>query len=85
MATETQTHLPQPTDPDREPIINSPYGPPEWRWQLDTSTKAYQQSTGTSLVNSVETHGGSYWTPDNCPMETSWTSPEHGRHEKAGP
>ena len=38
MTTET---LPQPKDPNREPIINSPYGIPDWRWQLDTSTKAY--------------------------------------------
>ena len=41
MTTETRRKLPQPNDPNREPIINSPYGMPEWRWQLDTSTKAY--------------------------------------------
>ena len=38
MTTET---LPQPNDPVREPIINSPFETPQWRWQLDTSTKAY--------------------------------------------
>ena len=41
MTTETRRNLPRPNDPNREPIINSPYGIPEWRWQLDTSTKAY--------------------------------------------
>ena len=37
----TTEKLPQPKDPNREPIINSSYGIPDWRWQLDTSTKAY--------------------------------------------
>ena len=41
MTTEIRRTLPQPNDPNREPIINSPYGIPDWRWQLDTSTKAY--------------------------------------------
>ena len=41
MTNETRLTLPQPNDPVREPIINSPYGAPEWRWQLDSSTKAY--------------------------------------------
>ena len=41
MTTETRRTLPKPSDPVREPIINSPYGAPEWRWQLDASTKAY--------------------------------------------
>ena len=41
MATETRRTLPKPKNPDKEPVINSPYGTPEWRWQLDTSTKAY--------------------------------------------
>ena len=38
---ETRRTLPQPNDPVREPIINSPFETPQWRWQLDTSTKAY--------------------------------------------
>ena len=41
MATETHKALPQPNDPVREPVINSPFETPQWRWQLDTSTKAY--------------------------------------------
>ena len=41
MTTETRRTLPQPNDPNGEPVINSPYGTPEWRWQLDSSTKAY--------------------------------------------
>ena len=41
VTTETRATLPQPQDPVREPIINSPYDTPQWRWQLDTSTKAY--------------------------------------------
>ena len=41
MASRKDLNLPLPSDPDREPIINSPYGPPEWHWQLDSSTKAY--------------------------------------------
>ncbi len=41
MTTQTRLKLPQPNDPVSEPIINSPYGLPEWRWQLDSSTKAY--------------------------------------------
>lgn len=41
MATETRQALPQPDDPNREPVINSPYGTPDWHWQLDSSTKAF--------------------------------------------
>ena len=41
MTTETRRTLPEPNDPVREPIINSPFETPQWRWQLDTSTKAY--------------------------------------------
>ena len=41
MTTETRRTLPKPNDPVREPIINSPFETPQWRWQLDTSTKAY--------------------------------------------
>ena len=41
VTTETRRRLPQPNDPNREPIINSPYGIPDWSWQLDSSTKAY--------------------------------------------
>ncbi len=41
MTTVTRKKLPQPNDPVSEPIVNSPYGVPEWRWQLDSSTKAY--------------------------------------------
>ena len=41
MTTETHRTLPQPNDPNGEPVINSPYGTPYWRWQLDSSTKAF--------------------------------------------
>ena len=41
MTTETRRTLPQPNDPNSEPVINSPYGTPDWRWQLDSSTKAF--------------------------------------------
>ena len=41
MATATNKTLPQPDDPNREPVINSPYGSPDWCWQLDSSTKAH--------------------------------------------
>ena len=41
MTTKTRRKLPQPDDPVREPVINSPFETPQWRWQLDTSTKAY--------------------------------------------
>ena len=41
MTTETRRTLPKPNDPVREPVINSPFETPQWRWQLDTSTKAY--------------------------------------------
>ena len=41
MTTETRKTLPKPNDPVREPVINSPFETPQWRWQLDTSTKAY--------------------------------------------
>ena len=41
MSTETRKTLPKPNDPVREPVINSPFETPQWRWQLDTSTKAY--------------------------------------------
>ena len=41
VTTETRASLPQPNDPVKEPIIDSPYEKPQWRWQLDSSTKAY--------------------------------------------
>ena len=41
MTTETRLKLSQPNDPVSEPIINSPFVVPEWRWQLDSSTRAY--------------------------------------------
>ncbi len=41
MAVDTKSQLPKPDNPVIEPIINSPYRAPEWRWQLDQSTKAY--------------------------------------------
>ena len=41
MTTETHKALPQPNDPNREPVINSPFETPQWRWQLDASTKAH--------------------------------------------
>ena len=41
MTTETRRTLPRPNDPNTEPVINSPYGTPDWRWQLDSSTKAF--------------------------------------------
>ena len=41
VTTETRRTLPKPSDPVREPIINSPFETPQWRWQLDASTKAY--------------------------------------------
>ena len=33
--------LPRPTDPVSQPIINSPYHPPQYHWNLDSSTKAW--------------------------------------------
>ena len=32
--------LPRPTDPVEQPIINSPFHPPQYHWDLDTSAKA---------------------------------------------
>ena len=35
-----QPKLPRPTDPVEQPIINSPFHPPQYYWDLDTSAKA---------------------------------------------
>ena len=40
MKTSTSPLLPRPIDPVRQPIINSPYHPPEYHWDLDYSAKA---------------------------------------------
>ena len=40
MTTSASPLLPRPTDPVRRPIINSPYHPPEYHWDLDYSAKA---------------------------------------------
>ncbi len=40
MTTSASPLLPSPTDPVRQPIINSPYHPPEYHWDLDYSVKA---------------------------------------------
>ena len=43
MTTLTRPLLPRPTDPVQQPIINSPFHPPEYHWDLDTSAKALDQ------------------------------------------
>ena len=40
MTTSASPLLPRPTDPVKQPIINSPYHPPEYHWDLDYSAKA---------------------------------------------
>ena len=40
MTTSVNPLLPRPTDPVRQPIVNSPYHPPEYHWDLDYSAKA---------------------------------------------
>ena len=40
MTTPASPLLPPPTDPVRQPIINSAYHPPEYHRDLDYSTKA---------------------------------------------
>ena len=40
MTIPTTPLLPRPKDPVRQPIINSPYHPPEYHWNLDYSAKA---------------------------------------------
>ena len=40
MTTSASPLLPRPTDPVRQPIINSQYHPPEYHWDLDYSAKA---------------------------------------------
>lgn len=41
MTTLMEPLLPRPTNPVSHPIINSPFHPPEYHWNLDSSTKAY--------------------------------------------
>ena len=40
MTSTTRPLLPRPTDPISQPIINSPFHPPDYHWDLDTSAKA---------------------------------------------
>lgn len=40
MTTPALGNLPQPTAPENEPIINSPYRQPDWHWQLNSQAKA---------------------------------------------
>ena len=40
MTSSTRPLLPRPTDPVSQPIINSPFHPPDYHWDLDTSAKA---------------------------------------------
>ena len=40
MATSASPLRPRPTDQVKQPIINSPYHPPEYHWDLDYSAKA---------------------------------------------
>jgi hypothetical protein len=40
MLQTTPPELPRPTDPVEQPIINSPFHPPQYHWDLDTSAKA---------------------------------------------
>ena len=39
-AADQLPQLPQPTAPENEPVINSPYRQPEWHWQLNGQTRA---------------------------------------------
>lgn len=41
MTTLMEPLLPRPTDPVSQPIINSPFHPPQYHWNLDSSTKAW--------------------------------------------
>ena len=41
MTTLTKPLLPRPNDPVSQSIINSPFHPPEYHWNVDSSTKAY--------------------------------------------
>ena len=40
MLQTTPPELPRPTDPVEQPIINSPFHPPQYHWDLNTSAKA---------------------------------------------
>ena len=44
MLQTTPPELPRPTDPVEQPIINSPFHPPQYHWDLDTSAKALPNS-----------------------------------------
>ena len=41
MLQTTPPELPRPTDPVEQPIINSPFHPPEYHWPLNSDTKAF--------------------------------------------
>ena len=41
MLQTTPPELPPPTDPVEQPIINSPFHPPEYHWPLNSDTKAF--------------------------------------------
>ena len=79
MTTSAIPLLPRPTDPVRQPMINSPYHPPEYHWDLDYSGKAIDNALDGRRVSqnippvagSRRTRGrvllpgqfGAVWTP----------------------
>ena len=56
----TPAALPEPASPEREPIINSPYRPPDWHWQLNSDVKAFAPArSGRRLAQYIPPVAGS--------------------------
>ena len=51
MTTSAISLPPRPTDPVKQPIINSPCHPPEYHWDLDYSAKAIDNVLGGRRVS----------------------------------
>ena len=77
ITTVSASLIPEPTHPDTEPIINSPYREPDWHWQLNYQAKAISPAllgrrisqnvspvAGSRNVTRTEPEGfGAQWVP----------------------
>ena len=69
MTTSASPLLPRPTDPVKQPIINSPYHPPEYHWDLDYSAKAIDNALcGRRVSQNIPPVAGSRRTRGRVPL-----------------
>ena len=62
--TSRENLLPEPQDPEKQPIINSPFHPPQYHWQLNSDTMAFAPAApGRRISQNMPPVAGTRNTP----------------------